>query len=194
VTLDERHVAPVRTPFLAGLVEREAELHGAIETFLAEVEARSAELREKLVGGRQDPLSVDAITKLEAWCEARQAHADTLNAANDPERERALRQELAELEGREKLGARLAEIEAWIAKLKRIEALNQAFSGLATNRITTKQRDLPTTGPRAGATSSTSRSSSPQALPTARSAHSCTPSAWATSSTAASGPRCSGSA
>ena len=141
-TLDPRHVAALRTPFVASLAERDPELHGAIDAFLASIEARTAELREDPLRSQHDPLSVDAITRLDAWGEARQAHAETLNAANDPEGQQALRQELSELEGREKLGLRLADIEAWIATLKRIEALNQAFSGLATNRITTKQREL----------------------------------------------------
>ena len=140
--LDDRHAAAVRTPFLTGLAERDVDLHRAVESLVAEVDARCAELRENPAGGRTEPLALDAITALEAWGQARQSHADTLNATSDPDQEQALRRELAELEGRDKLTVRLDDIESWIAKLKRIDALNEAFSALATNRITTKQKEL----------------------------------------------------
>lgn len=87
-------------------------------------------------------MALGAVTSLEEWGLARQTHTDTLKAANDPEREQELRRELGELEGRERLATRLDDIEGWVMKLKRVEALNDAFSGLATNRITTKQREL----------------------------------------------------
>jgi len=53
-----------------------------------------------------------------------------------------LRQELTELEAREKLGGRLDDVTVWISTLKRVAALHRAHSALATNRITTKQREL----------------------------------------------------
>jgi hypothetical protein len=53
-----------------------------------------------------------------------------------------LRQELAELEARQKLGGRFDDVTTWIGTLKRVAALRGAHSALATNRITMKQRDL----------------------------------------------------
>jgi ABC-type transport system involved in cytochrome c biogenesis ATPase subunit len=118
------------------------ELHRGIELLLAEIEARCALLRDDPSASAGDPLVLEVVIALEAWGQGRQTHADTLNAANEPGRELALRRELGELDGREKLAARLDDIEGWIAKLRRVEALNQAYSGLATNRITSKQREL----------------------------------------------------
>ena len=140
--LAPQHAAVLRTPFLAGLQEREPDLHQRIESLVADIEARCARLRDDPSGGSGEPLALGAVTSLEEWGLARQTHTDTLKAANDPEREQELRRELGELEGREKLATRLDDIEGWVMKLKRVEALNDAFSGLATNRITTKQREL----------------------------------------------------
>ena len=63
-------------------------------------------------------------------------------AADDPERERALRVELAELDARASLAPRLDDIAQWVGTLRRVPALRRAHSALATNRITIKQRQL----------------------------------------------------
>jgi recombinational DNA repair ATPase RecF len=140
--LDERHVQECRTHFLTGLAERESELHEELERFLDAVGSRMRVLREDPAGAQVVPVLLDPAAKLDAWASAREAHAQTLTAAEDPEREHELRQELIELEAREKLSGRLDDVTAWIGTLKRVAALRRAHSALATNRITIKQREL----------------------------------------------------
>lgn len=140
--LDERHVDACRTPFLTGLAEREAELHGELQQFLDAVRDRMRALREDPAGAEVTPITLDAATRLDAWAAAREAHAQTLTTAEDPERQCELRQELAEMEARETLGGRLDDVTAWIRTLRRVAALRRAHSALATNRITMKQREL----------------------------------------------------
>jgi DNA repair ATPase RecN len=99
-------------------------------------------LREDPAGAQVVPVLLDPAAKLEAWADMREAHARTLTAADNPERERELRQELVELEAREKLGRRLDDVTGWIGVLQRVAALRRAYRALATNRITIKQREL----------------------------------------------------
>lgn len=140
--LDERHVDALRTPFFAGLAAREAELHGELERLLDLIRGRMRVLREDPAGAQVMPVSLDTAAKLETWAATREAHAQTLDSAEDPERERELRQELAELEAREKLSERLDDVTSAIRTLKRVAALRLAHSALATNRITIKQREF----------------------------------------------------
>lgn len=140
--LDDRHVEACRTPFLTGLAEREAELHGGLQRFLEAVRERMRALREDPAGAEVTPVALDASTTLDAWAAAREAHAQTLTTAEDPERQRELRQELAELDARETLGGRLDDVTTWIGTLRRVAAHRRAHSALATNRITMKQREL----------------------------------------------------
>ena len=140
--LDPRQLDACRTPFLTGLREREPELHAAVERYLVAVSARMEALRGGAAGAQVMPVLYEPAVSLEEWGKARATHADTLLAADDPERERELRAELAELDARDKLAARLADIERWLGKLVRRASLREAHSGLATNRITTKQRQL----------------------------------------------------
>lgn len=139
--LDERHVDACRTPFFTGLAERESELHGELKRFLEAMESRMRALREDPTAEVTD-VPFDPAAKLDAWASAREAHAQTLMVAEDPERERELRQELAELDAREKLGGRLDDVTTWIGTLQRVAALRRAHSALATNRITIKQREF----------------------------------------------------
>ena len=99
-------------------------------------------MRADPAGAQLLPVLLEPADQIDAWGKTRGAHADTLLAADDPEREKELRAELTELDAREQLDARLPEIQAWVTKLARIAALRRAHSSLATNRITTKQRQL----------------------------------------------------
>jgi len=140
--LDERYVDVLRTPFFEGLAEREGELHWDLERVLGALREQMRLLREDPAGAQVVPVPLDPAAKLDAWADSREAHARALTAAEDPERERELRQELAELEAREKLGARLDDVTGRIGVLQRVAALREAHRALATNRITTKQREL----------------------------------------------------
>jgi recombinational DNA repair ATPase RecF len=141
-TVDTRHIDACRTPFLTGLREREPELHAALERYLQALGGRMEALRNNPAGAEVLPLPNDSASRLEEWSKKRSAHADTLLAADDPVRERQLRAELAELDAREQFAARVADIEDWVATLVRIAALQRARTALATNRITTKQRQF----------------------------------------------------
>jgi hypothetical protein len=121
--LDERHLYDCRTPFFTGLAERESDLHGELERFLEAVGSRMRALREDPAAAQVAHVLLDPVATLDVWASAREAHAQTLAAAEDPERERELRQELAELEAREKLGGRLDDVTAWISTLQRVAAL-----------------------------------------------------------------------
>ena len=139
--LNQRHVDACRTPFFTGLANRESELHGELERFVEAVGSGMRALRENPVGALVTPV-IDSAEKLDAWASTREAHAKTLTTAEDPERERELRQELTELEARDKLRGRLDDVTTWIGTLQRMAALRGAHTALATNRITTKQREL----------------------------------------------------
>jgi recombinational DNA repair ATPase RecF len=140
--LDERQVEALRTPFFVGLATREPDLHMVLERFLDAAQERIRALRDAPAGAQAMPVPIEPAAKLEAWARTREAHAKTLSVAEDPKREPELRQELVELQARERLGERLNEVTAWIAKLKRVAALRRAHRALATNRITMKQREL----------------------------------------------------
>ncbi len=140
--LQDVHIAACRTPFLAGLKEREAELHDAVERYLTDVGDQMHALHSDPSNAEVLPILDDAVQQLEAWARARGEHATALLAAADPKREAELRTDLAGLDGREKLSSRLVEVTEWVATLRRIAALREAYTGLATNRITSKQREL----------------------------------------------------
>jgi ABC-type cobalamin/Fe3+-siderophores transport system ATPase subunit len=140
--LDTRQVEDCRTPFLAGLREREPELHAAVARYLEAVKGQLEALRADPAAAKMVPPAEDAPGAVEAWGRARAARAQTLLAADDAEQEQVLRAELAELEARTLLAPRLSDVEQWLATLRRAAALRRAYSALATNRITIKQRQL----------------------------------------------------
>jgi energy-coupling factor transporter ATP-binding protein EcfA2 len=141
-TVDERHVSACRTEFLQSLKTRNEQLHDSIEHYLDAISRRMTELRGNPADSKILAVLEDPAESLERWGQARAEQAQALLAAEDPERERELRAELAELDAREKLQARLDEIGKWVSILKRIGALRRAHGTLATNRITTQQRRL----------------------------------------------------
>ena len=139
--VQEAQIEAARTEFIAGLAEREPALHSAVESFLREVSDRMSRLRLDPGATAGGELS-DPSNDLEVWAAARAQHAATLIAATDPAREANVRGELLELENRDRLASRVEDIVAWVATLRRVGALDSAYSGLATNRITSKQREL----------------------------------------------------
>lgn len=140
--LDLRQVEACRTPFLVGLGEREPALHHALEGFLDAVGAQMELLRADPAEAQVFPVTDEPVQRLATWGHGRGIHADTLLVAEDPERAGQVRAELAELDSREKLALRLPTVAERVGVLRRVAALRRAHSALATNRITTKQREL----------------------------------------------------
>ena len=140
--VDARHLDISRRPFIVGLREREPELASALRQYVEAIGAQMETMRADPAGAQVLPVLHEPSDQLQEWGKTRAAHADTLLAADDPHREKELRAELAELDAREKLAARLPDVEQWVGTLVRIAALHRAHSALATNRITIKQRQL----------------------------------------------------
>jgi len=141
-TVDEQHVIACRTRFVAGLEEREPALHKALEQYLSAVSARMTLLRDDPGGPHSLPALDNPAGSVETWGRARDGHAETLLATDDPEQERKLRAELAELDARATVLARFGELESWVAVLAHIASLQSVHTALATNRITSLQRRL----------------------------------------------------
>jgi recombinational DNA repair ATPase RecF len=139
-TLSPHHVEACRTPFLAGLQERAPDLHGAVDRYLEEAATKMETLRSEPTTAQLLPLPAEAVTEVESWSRERSDHATMLLAAEDPERERTLRAELAELDARVRLESRLPELEEWLERLRLAASLRAAHSALSTNRITRQQR------------------------------------------------------
>ncbi|MFL5884017.1 MAG: AAA family ATPase [Thermoleophilaceae bacterium] len=141
-TLDEGRVNACRTAYLISLREREQVLATAIEQTLAAIAERMRILKRSPEVETELPGLGDAEEQLERWVEQRDSHAETLRSALTPERLPEVRAELADLDGREKLGARQADVEVHVSRLVKAERLEAAHSALATNRITMKQREF----------------------------------------------------
>jgi energy-coupling factor transporter ATP-binding protein EcfA2 len=140
--LDDGHIAACRTSFLDDLVEREPQLYEALDGSLNTIDEGMRRLRDDPASADVAEFSTAAVEQLERWGASRQAHANTVLAALDAEKERALRAELVELEARTLLDARLGDIRNWVGTLKHIAALRRVHAALATNRLTSKQRQL----------------------------------------------------
>lgn len=141
-SVQETHATSCRTPFLAGLEQRNEQLHRRATAFIDRVRGRMHLLREDPVEARVVAPLDDVPAAVDAWAEERDRYAATLEAAGDPTQQAALREELAGLEGRQKLVARLGDVQACVGALRRAAALDTARSALATNRLTSKQRSL----------------------------------------------------
>lgn len=140
--LEDTHVEACRTPLLRGLKEREPELYEALESYLAHVGMQMRALRADPGGAQTLPVLEDAVNKLESWGRARGAHATALVTATDPKGESELRSELHALDGREAVAARFSDIGVWVDTLTRIDALTAAHQALATNKLTSLQREM----------------------------------------------------
>lgn len=141
-TLDEGRVDACRGAYLTSLREREQALAAAVEDTLAAIAQRMRILKGSPGAQNELPALDDAAEQLERWAEQRDHHAATLRSALTPERLPELRAELANLDGREKLDARKADVETHVDRLVRVARLEAAHRALATNRITMKQREL----------------------------------------------------
>lgn len=128
--------------FLARLRAIDEPAAAEVQTFLEELRSRIREVRfdpqlETLPG-----ITVDPADALGTWAKGREEHASTLLSAEDPERESQLRREWTELDARQRLSTRLDEVRTRIEELRLVAALEAARTGLATNRITTKQKEF----------------------------------------------------
>jgi len=140
--LVERDIDEMRTPFLAGLAEREPALFASVTEYLDAVAECMLTARDNPAHATAAVIRPEVVADLERWGDARQTHANTLVAAEDPERQAEMQQQLNELDARAQLAARLDDVKSRISNLRRAAALHRAHSALATNRITTKQREL----------------------------------------------------
>lgn len=139
--LDTDRIEALRTPFVQELFEREETLWDAVDRVITQLSDWTTRTRQTPASATPAEFELsDAV--LEAWAAARDEHARTLLAAMDPEAAQALRLELIELEGRDKLFRRIDDVAAWAERLRQIEALRGAHTALSTNRITSKQREL----------------------------------------------------
>jgi len=130
--------------FSEGAAEGVSDLPQAVTALRDAVGKRMRALRRDSVTAELVPLPPIPSDGIEKWAVGREEHAATLMTAADPEGEGRLRQELAELDGRAKLGSRFDAVTDWIGALRQTEALRRAHGALATNRITRKQRELST--------------------------------------------------
>lgn len=140
--LDQDEIVELEDPFLRDLADRHESLHELIQRFLSAVSARIAALRAEPTVDPGSAAFDNPAAALEEWAAGREQHAEALLTAMDPDRDASVAQELAELEDRDKLSRRLGDVAQWIASLTRVEALRATHRALATNRITTKQREL----------------------------------------------------
>lgn len=141
--LDPQSVQGARNAWLEALLEADPELHNAIEVYLGVCEQRMTALHADPTAAVVSPsLTDDPAPALERWAAVQRTHASTLEAAEKPEKRKALRDELDELESRTILGKRLDEAGAWIAAQLRLEALEAVYNDLHTGRVTRCQNEL----------------------------------------------------
>lgn len=132
-----------RTPLLDALRDRDRPLVALVDTFLSRVEAHLAGMHASPLTAQPAAISADEpVAALTAWSTARNAHAQTLLAAEDPGQLAQVTAELAELEAQCRLSGDVDRFLAWRNRLRTVAALDRAHSALATNRITTAQREL----------------------------------------------------
>ncbi|MQA86430.1 MAG: AAA family ATPase [Streptosporangiales bacterium] len=138
-----RRADAVRTPLLLALREREpalaAQVDEAIDDIMRHMTAMTASPDEATAAHID---VTPAVTALMAWASGRSSHAEALSVSENPEELARLRAELAEFEARDSLGADLSVFNTWRERLCLIAALDRTHTALATNRITTAQREL----------------------------------------------------
>ncbi|HVS84479.1 MAG TPA: AAA family ATPase [Gaiellaceae bacterium] len=141
-TLTPDRVAACRGPFLESLTDREPKLHSAVEEFLAAADARVQRIRADAGAAAKDPGPEPPATALREWGTVRAEQGRALRKASDPKEQARLVEELNELEARILLANRLDDVANSIGAHTRVTALRKAHSALATNRITSAQRQL----------------------------------------------------
>lgn len=141
------HVHECRTELLVALRDREPDMVRRVETLLDAVAEHLVRMQASPGTAVGAIFDVEDVTRqLTAWAEGRLKHASTLLAAEDPEKRSATEAELGELEARQRLAGDLDVFMAWRTRLRVIAALSDAHSALATNRITSAQRELTESG------------------------------------------------
>jgi energy-coupling factor transporter ATP-binding protein EcfA2 len=131
--------------FSDAVAERERDLAQAVTALREAIKQRMVALHAHALTATSVQLPAIPSQAVEQWAVDREDHAATLLAAADPATELTLGQELAELDGKARLGAQFEAVTLWIATLRRVGALRAAHGALATNRVTSKQRELSTT-------------------------------------------------
>lgn len=133
------------SPFVVGLRER---VPSMAETLLQVLDQTSARLHEVSAQPLQDGAGattgsvLGVVDALRRWADVRAEHAATLHAAEDPISLGRMQAELADLDARDRLAADLQQFELWRQNMRTMKALDSAHSALATNRLTTAQREL----------------------------------------------------
>lgn len=142
---DPAHADEARSQFLLDLDSQEPSLATQVQNSTNTLRSTLQDLYSNPANanGVAD-LSVhyEAIDALCSWADRRETHAKSLLATEDPEKLASMRQEVAELRARQLLGERLDEFQAWQNGIRVACILDQVHTALATNKITTKQREL----------------------------------------------------
>jgi ABC-type transport system involved in cytochrome c biogenesis ATPase subunit len=134
-------VQQLRSGFLDRISSTEPTLYSNLIQLLGLIEERYLAVHAD--GDYQEvQLALVCLTELEDWAKQRRRHATALREASDPAKELELRRELTELEARVQVVDRFDDVEAAIEVRKRISVFRRMMTSLATNKITTKQREL----------------------------------------------------
>jgi hypothetical protein len=143
VHCDPGQVEATRTAFLEVLAESDPGMWTQVEELLASAsEALSAMCAapSEVTGSNFNSEAI--VQALRDLAVERERRAADLLDTEDPERLAQVKGELADLDARARLKDDLDVFVAWQAALSKMSALAQAHSALATNRITTAQREL----------------------------------------------------
>lgn len=137
------HADECRVPLLTALGDQEPDIARRAEQLINEIATHLATMQASPRNADGAEFDVDGVVaELIAWADGRSRHARVLLAAEDPDMRKAAVAELAELDARQRLAGELQVFEGWRNDLSAIAALSDAHSALATNRITSAQREL----------------------------------------------------
>lgn len=140
--VDAGKVELCRGTFLVSLRENEATLAERVDAYVDCAGTRIAAVRDEPTAPELSALPAGPQSMLREWAGRRRQHAETLRAAAQPAVARQLRAELAELDARAALLARVDDVRAAIAARDRLAGLENAYSDLNTNRVSRCQREL----------------------------------------------------
>lgn len=127
---------------MRSIADKDEQLHMRVVQAADRLSELVALVQEKpFTEGNYDEPSLP-LHELDAWASQRRQHAATLEASLDPEGHAALVEELGELQGRCALAEMLEALKAWARVLRDVHCYEAAYSALATNRLTRKQREL----------------------------------------------------
>lgn len=132
----------VRAVVERSLVKMEPELASQVDAILVTIESSMASIAADPAGTVTPAAVTLPLNALRAWRKQRQDHADLLQQSLDPTGQAELEHEVLELEARQVLGGQLDTIRSWVATLLRVRSIGAAHSDLATNSLTSMQRQL----------------------------------------------------